>query len=108
MRYIRQIETLLVVSEMLTTNSGQKQILTEILNLLEKHLSYLRGTILLLSEDESILTIEAVNTTSTAVDKDILYMRGEGIVGQVVATGVPAIIPDISEEPQFRDRIHRR
>lgn len=108
MRYIRQIETFLLVSEMLATNSGQKEILTEILNLLEKHLSYLRGTILLLSKDGSVLTIEAVNATSTVVDKDILYMRGEGIVGQVVATGVPSIIPDISDEPQFRDRIHRR
>lgn len=65
MRYIRQIETLLLVSEMLATNSGQKEILTEILNLLEKHLSYLRGTILLLSKDGSVLTIEAVNATST-------------------------------------------
>ena len=83
MRYIRQIEKLLLVSEMLATNSGQKEILTEILNLLEKHLSYLRGTILLLSKDGSVLTIEAVNATSTVVDKDILYMRGEGIVGQV-------------------------
>jgi Nif-specific regulatory protein len=108
MRYIQQIETLLLVSEILATDSGQKQMLMEILILLEKHLSYLRGTILLLSKDETILTIEAVNTTSTLIDKDILYMRGEGIVGQVVATGIPAIIPDISEEPQFRDRIHRR
>jgi len=108
MRYIRQIETLLLVSEMLATNSGQKEILTEILNLLEKHLSYLRGTVLLLSNDGSMLTIEAVTATSTVIDKDILYMSSEGIVGQVVTTGVPALIPDISDEPMFRDRIHRR
>jgi Nif-specific regulatory protein len=108
MRYIQQIETLLSVSEILATNSGQKQMLMEILILLEKHLSYLRGTILLLSKDESILTIEAVNATSAAIDKDILYMRGEGIVGQVVATGIPSIIPEIFDEPEFRDRIHRR
>ncbi|MBN1602364.1 MAG: sigma 54-interacting transcriptional regulator [Chitinispirillaceae bacterium] len=109
MRYIQQIETLSLVSKILAANTGQKQMLMDIMILLEKQLSYMRGTILLLSKDESILTIEAVNSSSAIrIDKDVLYMRGEGIVGQVVATGEPAIIPDISEEPQFRDRIHRR
>lgn len=109
MRYIQQIETLSLVSDILAANTGQKQMLMDILILLEKQLSYIRGTILLLSKDESVLTIEAVNSSSAIrIDKDVLYMRGEGIVGQVVATGEAAIIPDISEEPQFRDRIHRR
>lgn len=108
MRYVKQLESLSSVSDLLTKSAGQEQMLLDILLLLETNLSYLRGTILLLSKDESVLTVEAVNDTSTRINRNALYMRGEGIVGRVVATGLPSVIPKISEEPHFRDRIHRR
>ena len=108
MRYATQLETLSLVSEILATNSGQKEVLLDILVLLEKHLSFLRGTILLLFTDTDVLTIEAVNNTTAQINHDIRYKRGEGIVGNVVVTGQTAVIPKISEEPLFRDWIHRR
>lgn len=108
MRYEKQLEALTLVSEILASNTGQKQMLEEILLVLEKSLTFLRGTILLLSKDKCILSVEAVTENTTGINHDVRYMRGEGIVGKVVATGQISIIPKISEEPQFRDRIHRR
>jgi Nif-specific regulatory protein len=36
------------------------------------------------------------------------YRRGEGITGRVLESGLPAVIPDIADDPDFEDRIHRR
>jgi Nif-specific regulatory protein len=107
-RYAKQLETLSLVSEIIASRADTKAMLLHILSLLEKQLGLVRGTILLLSSDNKDLTIEAVHNADAAIDTDIRYHKGEGIVGNVVATGLASIIPRISQEPLFRDRIHRR
>ena len=63
---------------------------------------------MLLSAGNRELVIEAVQNSSETIYNDIRYQWGEGISGKVVQTGEPAIIPRVSEEPLFKDRIHRR
>jgi Nif-specific regulatory protein len=108
MRYAKQLETLSLVSEIIATHTGQHEMLLDILVLIEKQLGLMRGTILLLSPDSKVLTIEAVHNSIATIDPDIQYNWGEGIVGTVVSTGQVSIIPCIKQEPLFRDRIHRR
>jgi Nif-specific regulatory protein len=67
-----------------------------------------RVTIMLLTTNTLELAVEAVRSRATAIDSNARYRLGEGIMGKVVETGKPAVIPRISEEPEFRDRIHRR
>jgi Nif-specific regulatory protein len=107
-RYAKQLETLSLVSDCLSKNGDTREILFQILRLLEKNLGLVRGTILLLSSDGKNLTIEAVHSADNEIDTDIRYQWGEGIVGGVVSNGQPMIIPKISQEPLFRDRIHQR
>ena len=47
-------------------------------------------------------------TSRVPIKRGLRYRRGEGIVGNVVQTGKPAIIPRISQEPRFTNRIHKR
>jgi Nif-specific regulatory protein len=79
-----------------------------ILIILERRLGYLRGTILLLSANSTELIIEEARGAERKIDSEIRYRWGEGVVGQVVQSGKSAVVPKISEEPLFRDRIFRR
>lgn len=103
-----QMQTLANVSTILATQSGQREMLHEIMAVLEEHLGFIRGTVLLLTPDKKELTVEVVGSNAQKVDSEIRYNWGEGIVGTVVSTGQSAIIPCVSKEPLFRDRIYRR
>jgi Nif-specific regulatory protein len=107
-RFEKHLKALSLISEILAEQSGQREILLKILSGLEAQLSFSLGTILLLSLDGKELLIEAVCTKDSPVDHGIRYLWGEGIVGKVVSSGLPMIVPRISQEPLFRDRIHRR
>jgi Nif-specific regulatory protein len=96
------------VARVLASHYGQREMLSMILEVMERELGMSRGTILLLSSDGSELIVEAVSDLATPEQQAVRYQRGEGIVGQVLQTGEPTIIPRISDEPRFCDRIYRR
>jgi Nif-specific regulatory protein len=104
----RQLGALAEISDIVATQIGYGEMLHGILIVLEQRLQYLRGTILLLSADSTELIVEEARGDEREVDRGIRYHWGEGIVGKVVKSGRSAIIPKISEEPLFRDRIYRR
>jgi Nif-specific regulatory protein len=107
-QYEEDLEVLAAVGQLLATQSGQQQMLTAVLDELEAELGMIRGTIMLLSSDGSELFVEVARDVPQGEGKGLRYRRGEGIVGGVVQTGQAAIIPRISQEPRFTDRIHKR
>jgi Nif-specific regulatory protein len=107
-QYEEDLEVLARVGQLLATQSGQRQMLTAVLDELEKKLGMIRGTIMLLSSDGNELFVEVARDVPHEHRKGIRYRRGEGIVGGVVQTGQAAIIQRISQEPRFTNRIHKR
>jgi Nif-specific regulatory protein len=67
-----------------------------------------RGTILLLSPDGTELVVEVGHRLPEQRRRAARFRTGEGITGRVVQTGRPAIVPKVSEEPEFLDRVHGR
>ena len=96
------------LGRLLATGSGQRQMLADVLKELDRELGMIRGTLMLVSLDGSELFIEAAPDIPSPWDPGLRYRRGEGIIGTVVQTGRPAIIPRVSEEPRFPNRIHQR
>jgi Nif-specific regulatory protein len=107
-RYERDLEVLASIGQLLATQSGQRQMLTAVLDELEQKLGMIRGTIMLLSSDGSELFVDVLRDVPSQQSKNLRYRCGEGIVGRVVQTGQTAIVPRISQEPRFTNRIHRR
>ncbi|MCF7974096.1 MAG: sigma 54-interacting transcriptional regulator [Phycisphaerae bacterium] len=103
-----QLGALYSVADIIGRCGGQKQMLQDVLDLLEAELAMHRGTIMLLSLNGEELMVEATKTICDLSSQDLRYQRGEGITGRVLATGKAVVVPSISREPQFRDRIHRR
>jgi len=108
-KHAGELEALYRISGMLAIGTGQQRTtLAEILDALDSELGMRRGTILLLSPDGKDLRVEVAHAVADARRQSVRYAVGEGIVGRVVQTGEPAVVPKISQEPRFIDQLHRR
>jgi len=107
-RHDRELSALHRISSILATGSRQRQLLMEVLDVLDSDLDLRRGTIMLLSPDGSELMTEVAHAAPEVQRLAVRYQMGEGVVGKVVQSGKPAIVPRVSQEPQFLDRLHRR
>ena len=102
------LDLLAEVAELVSKQSAQQQLLTSVLAALERRLGMLRGTVMLLLPDGKELSVEAAHGTSKTTVSTARYRIGEGVVGQVVETAQPAVIPRVSAEPRFQNRIFNR
>ena len=105
------LKTLYIISKIISARSGQREMLLEILDILDSHHNMSKGTIMLLSQDGTELIVEEVNDRDIPLSnqqnrQNARYRRGEGITGRVLQSGKPAVIPKISQEPDFRGRVH--
>jgi Nif-specific regulatory protein len=102
------LEVLAEIAEFVTDDAGPQQLLSSVLTVLERRLGMFRGTVMLLLPDGKELLVEAAHDAPTATVRNARYQAGEGIVGMVVQTAQPAVIPRVSEEPRFQNRIYHR
>ena len=107
-RHVAELEALYRISQILAGKARQRQVLVEVLNILDSELGMSRGVIVLVSPDNRELIIEVAHNIPTAQRRAVRYRLGEGITGAVVESGKPAVVPKVSEEPLFLDRLHRR
>jgi Nif-specific regulatory protein len=103
-----ELEALYKISQVLATETRQRQMLAEVLDVLHGELGMTRGTIMLLSPDGMELMIEVAHNLSDSQRRAVRYKMGEGITGRVVQNNTPAIVPKVSQEPLFLDRLHKR
>ncbi|MCE5327417.1 MAG: nif-specific transcriptional activator NifA [Planctomycetaceae bacterium] len=107
-RHSQNLAALYEISKLLATGAMQRQMLAEVLDILHRLLAMRRGTIVLVSPDASELVIEVAHNLSEVQQKAVRYRMGEGIIGRVVQTGRAAVVPKVSQEPLFLDRLHQR
>ena len=107
-QHIIELIALYSVVNSLNANSGQAQILTEVLETMERDLEFRLCTIMLLSPDGNELVFEAASNNHAIKDRKKSYRIGEGVTGNVLRSGKPVVIERISDEPEFRFRIHKR
>jgi len=103
----RELDVLYKIGQILAPGLGQRQMLADVLDVLANDLGMSRGTIMLLSPDGKELMIEVAHNLGRQA-RDVRYRMGEGITGRVAQTGRPAVVPKVSQEPLFLDRIHNR
>ena len=106
-RHVHELETLYRISKILASGAQQKQTLSEVLDTLESELGLQRGTITLLSPDNSEIKIEVAHNVSLEKSRKVSYQMGEGITGKVIQTGKAMIVPKVSKEPLFLNRFDR-
>ena len=107
-REIKELSLLFEISETLEASIEMGAVLGPVLQAMAKHMGMLRGTISLLNRESGEITIEAAYGLSLREQARGRYKLGEGVTGKVIATGRPAAVPRISEEPLFLNRTGAR
>ena len=104
----RELEILFDLAQRLNRSRGLDDVALPLLRRMAEDLEMIRGTITILNRDTGELTIEASYGLTPEQRSRGRYRLGEGVTGLVVQSGKPAVVPRISEEPQFLDRTGSR
>src|SRR3954468_682054 len=103
----QELSILTQVGQILSSTLELRQAFGEMMKIISDKLDMHRGTLVLLEESTGRLRTEAaVGLTHDEIDRN-RFALGEGITGNVVATGRPRIVPDIRNEPDFLNRTNR-
>ncbi len=97
-------ETSIAVGEALEIN----RVFEDTMDILARRLHMRRGTLVIHDECSDELRIAAAHGLSGAEMRKGRYKPGEGVTGQVVLTGKPVAVEDISKHSAFLDRTGAR
>jgi Nif-specific regulatory protein len=101
---VRKLSDLLEISQTLGSTLNPRAALTSVLEILGDRHGAVSGSIALLSEGGGEIALEASTGLSGEIARRTRYRVGEGIIGRVVESGKPVVVPQVSQEPLFLDR----
>ena len=105
---VLELTALYEISKVLTESLDLKVTSTRVLSLLAQMLGMERGTFLMRTPGKREISIVAAHGMTPEEISRGRYQVGEGIVGRVLASGYPIVIPSIGNEPLFLDRTRAR
>ncbi len=105
-RESRRLSTLLEISHALSGTLNLRSALHRVLEILAKHHGIVRSLIVF-QHDHRELHVEASDGLD-ASSHGVRYRVGEGIVGKVVESSRPIVVPRVSKEPEFLNRAAKR
>ena len=75
------------------------------LNVLTAHLGLPRAMVVVADEnDETLLRVHSSAGLSSDQHRRGVWRKGEGIIGRVFASGLPAVVPDVGQAAEFVNR----
>jgi Nif-specific regulatory protein len=102
-----ELSILTDIGHLLSSTIELRDVFGKIMQMISDKLNMRRGALVLLDESTGRLRTEAaVGMTPDEIERG-KYALGEGVTGNVVATGRPRIIPDLRAEPDFLNRTGR-
>ena len=107
-REIQELLLLFKISQSLDRSMDIRDVVGPVLEATAEHMGMMRGTLTLLNRESGEILIEAAHGLSDSQKERGKYRPGEGVTGKVIATGRPAVVPHISDEPLFLDRTGAR
>src|SRR2546425_11798255 len=103
----QEIPILTEIGNILSATLELRDAFAKIMQIISDKLDMHRGALVLLDESAGRLRTEAaVGMTPDEIERG-KYALGEGITGNVVATGRPRAIPDVRSEPACLNRTGR-
>ncbi len=99
-RVVEELRLLLNISRSLQDGPGLQEIVRPVLRQMAESLGLYRGTVRLLNRETGEILIDEGFGLSDAEVASERSRLGEGVIGQVVKTGKPVIVPDIERADQ--------
>ena len=107
-RELRELTLLYEISSALSESLDLRTVLDHVLAMMAERMEMLRGTFTILNRKTGEIVIEEAYGLTPDEQSKGRYRVGEGVTGRVVETGLPAVVPRISDEPMFLDRTGSR
>ena len=104
-REVRKLATLMEVGRILADSNNLNTALTIVLETLGRYHGMVRSFVMLLDPESERLRIEATFGLSPDASRRVSYRVGEGVIGRVVESGKPVVVPQTSREPLLLNRI---
>ena len=98
-----ELVTIYEISKILSSSLDLSKTFHDVLNLLAAHLEIRRGLIILKHDDGALHLFSAFGLSREEYERG-KYQSGEGIVGQILSSGMPVVVPDLAQEPLFLNR----
>lgn len=99
-----ELESLYRVSQVLSRSLDFRETLSEVLRVLDDGADMRHGMLSLLDSDSGDLLVTALHQ-SPFPHKPIRYQSGEGVVGTILETSKSLVLPRISDDERFLDRL---
>lgn len=96
------------ISSILSSSSDIKETISRAFEVLNENMGLKRATLTIKNPIENQIFIKMAHGLTAEEKTKGVYQIGEGITGKVIATGEPAIIPDIRKEPAFLNKTGAR
>ena len=107
-RELKELQLLVEISQILDRSMDLREVVGPVLEALARHMEMLRGTLALVNRETGEISIDAAHGLSESQKEKGVYRPGEGVTGKVIQTGKPAVVPRVSQEPQFLNRTGAR
>src|ERR1043166_2799037 len=104
----RKLVTFLETGELLAGTLQLIEAMSRILAILGRHHGMKRSSVMLLDHDTTELRVVASHGLDKTKARPARYQGGKGVWGRVAKTGNPVVVPQISREPMFLDRLGAR
>jgi len=95
------------ISKGLSSGNDLLKALRSALGILSSYLHMQRGMVGLIQEDGALQVVSTHGLNYQETDRG-RYQVGEGIIGRVLKSGLPVVIPDVANEPLFLNRTQSR
>ncbi|HEX3085456.1 MAG TPA: GAF domain-containing protein, partial [Pyrinomonadaceae bacterium] len=101
----RNLATILETGRLLAGTLELNRALASVLETLGRHHGIVRSFVSLVDPETNDLRIVASHGLDETATRRVSYKIGEGITGRVVQSGKSIVVPQVSREPMFLDRM---
>jgi Nif-specific regulatory protein len=99
-----ELITIYEISRILCASLDIQRTFHAALNVLAAQLDLPRAMIVMVDAEESQLRVHSSVGLSSEEEERGRWQTGEGVIGHVYASGIPAVVPDVALAPEFIDR----
>src|SRR5213075_1441093 len=103
----QELAVLTEIGQLLSSSLDLREVFGKMMQIISDKLNMHRGTLVLLDESTGRLRTEAALGLAPEDIERNRFALGEGITGNVVATGRARVISDVRAEPDFLNRTGR-
>ena len=104
----QELSVLYRISQHMAQQHDVSSLLNDVLDILALEIGIQRAAFALRRPDSDVFVVEAARGMSAEEQRRGQYGLGEGITGRVAQSGEPALVPDISQDPNFLNRTRSR